>query len=118
MRADPKVVPEAMPLAELREKYPPGSAKRVFVVSDTGAFTGTLDIAALHDAPPEEEPDRRIAGDFASDPANDGIVILADEQTAGRVATRMCSPWYMLSIAGAGRAVRKGLATAGKEMIV
>jgi CIC family chloride channel protein len=57
-----------MPLAELREKYPPGSTKRVFVVSDSGAFTGSLDIAALHDAPPEEEPDRRIAGDFASDP--------------------------------------------------
>src|SRR5580700_3974402 len=57
MRADPKVVPEAMPLAELREKYPPGSAKRVFVVSDSGAFTGTLDIAAIHEAPPEEEPD-------------------------------------------------------------
>jgi CIC family chloride channel protein len=68
MRADPKVVPETMPLAELREKYPPGSAKRVFVVSETGAFTGTLDIAALHDAPPGEEPDRRMAGDFATDP--------------------------------------------------
>ena len=68
MRADPKVVPETMPLAELREKYPPGSAKRVFVVSDAGAFTGTLDIAAFHDIPSEEEPDRRIAGDFATDP--------------------------------------------------
>jgi len=68
MRADPKLVPETMPLAELREKYPPGSAKRVFVVSDSGAFTGSLDITALHDAPAQEEPDRRIAGDFATDP--------------------------------------------------
>ena len=62
MRADPKLVPETMPLAELREKYPPGSAKRVFVVSDGGAFTGTLDIAALHDTEPEEDarpPHRR-----------------------------------------------------------
>jgi CIC family chloride channel protein len=40
----------------------------VFVVSDGGAFTGSLDVAALHDAPAEEEPDRRIAGDFATDP--------------------------------------------------
>ena len=68
MRADPKLVPETMPLAELREKYPPGSAKRVFVVSDGGAFTGALDIAALHDTEPQEAPDRRIAGDFATDP--------------------------------------------------
>jgi CIC family chloride channel protein len=68
MRADPKLVPETMLLAELREQYPPGSAKRVFVVSETGAFTGALDIAALHDVLPEEAPDRRIAGDFATDP--------------------------------------------------
>ena len=68
MRADPKTVPETMPIDEVREKYPLGSAKRVFVVSETGAFTGTLDIAAVHDAEAGETPEHRIAGDFASDP--------------------------------------------------
>ena len=68
MRADPKTVPETMPIDAVREKYPLGSAKRVFVVSETGAFTGTLDVAAVHDAEPGEAPERRIAGDFASDP--------------------------------------------------
>jgi len=68
MRADAKIVPNTMPIDELREKYPLGSANRVFVVSELGAFVGTLDIAAIHDAEPVEVPDRRIAADFASDP--------------------------------------------------
>ena len=68
MRAHPHIVPETMPIDTLREKYPVGSAKRVFVVSDTGAFAGTLDVAAVHDPEPVEAPDRRIAGDFASGP--------------------------------------------------
>jgi CIC family chloride channel protein len=65
MRADPKLVADATPLAEIREKYPPGSGKTVFVVSDSGTFLGTLDIAAVHDTGPGDQPDRRIAGDFA-----------------------------------------------------
>jgi CIC family chloride channel protein len=68
MRADPKTVLETMPIDELREKFPPGSAKRVFVVSDVGAFLGTLDMSAVHDAPAAETPDRRIASDLATDP--------------------------------------------------
>jgi chloride channel protein, CIC family len=66
MRADPTIVPETMPLVEVREKYPPGSAKGVFVVSEAGGFVGMLDIAAVHDAEKVEEPDNRIAGDFAT----------------------------------------------------
>jgi CIC family chloride channel protein len=68
MRADPKLVADVTPLAEIREKYPPGSGKTVFVVSDTETFLGTLDIAAIHEAAPGEQPDRRIAGDFAVHP--------------------------------------------------
>src|SRR5262249_32833086 len=68
MRADPKLVADATPLAEIREKYPPGSGKTVFVVSDTGMFLGTLDIAAIHEVGTGEQPDRRIAGDFAVHP--------------------------------------------------
>jgi CIC family chloride channel protein len=66
MRADPKIVAESMPLEEVREKYPPGSTKGVFVVSEAGGFVGMLDIAAIHDAEKVEEPDNRIAGDFAT----------------------------------------------------
>jgi len=67
MRADAKLVPQSTSLGEIRQKYPPGSAKKVFVISETGAFVGTLDIAAIHEADPVETPDRRIAGDFAVD---------------------------------------------------
>lgn len=68
MRADPKLIADSMPLAEVREKYPLGSGKTVFVVSDTGTFVGTLDIAAVHEAGPGEQSDQRVAGDFAVHP--------------------------------------------------
>ena len=68
MRADPKVVPESMTLRELREKYPPGSTKRVFVASDNGAFMGALDLAAVHDAKQDADVGGRFARDFAHDP--------------------------------------------------
>lgn len=65
MRADAKTVPETTPLAELREKFPPGAVKRVFVVSETGDYVGSLDVAALHQ---EKPPDlaARTARDFAT----------------------------------------------------
>ena len=66
MRADPKIEPETTPLAELREKYPPGSVKRVFVVSEERRLLGSLDIAALHEEKPPESR-RRTARDFARD---------------------------------------------------
>ena len=64
MRADAKTVPETTPLAELREMFPPGSTKRVFVVSETGEYVGSLDVAALHE---EKPPDlaARTARNFA-----------------------------------------------------
>ncbi|HTR84646.1 MAG TPA: chloride channel protein, partial [Reyranella sp.] len=65
MRADPKVVPETMPLADLRAKYPAGSAKRVFVVTEEGAFVGALDMAAVHDSKEDQVLDGKVARDFA-----------------------------------------------------
>lgn len=50
MRTDPKVVPSGMPLAEMREKYPLGGAKRVLVVDLDGRYAGGIDVAALHDS--------------------------------------------------------------------
>jgi chloride channel protein, CIC family len=49
MRPDPRVVAATMPLQELREKYPFGSAKRIFV-ADGDLFIGSIDIAAIHDS--------------------------------------------------------------------
>jgi CIC family chloride channel protein len=66
MRADPKTELETTPLAELREKYPPGSVKRVFVVSESGDFGGALDVAALHDDK-RTEAASGTARDFARD---------------------------------------------------
>lgn len=64
MRSDPKVVPETMSLREIREKYPTGIAKRIFVVAEGGAFIGALDIAAVHDATQDETLDGHFARDF------------------------------------------------------
>jgi len=64
MREDAKIEPETTPLTELREKYPPGSVKRVFVVSEAGDYHGSLDVAALHD---EKQDAPKTARDFAKD---------------------------------------------------
>ena len=61
MRTDPKVVLDTTPLRELREKFPPGSAKHVFVVSEAGKLVGTLDMAAIHDQSQDEALDSRFA---------------------------------------------------------
>jgi CIC family chloride channel protein len=66
MRADAKTVPETTPLAELRERFPPGSTKRVFVVSATGEYIGSLDVAALHEEKPSD-PTAQTARNFAKD---------------------------------------------------
>lgn len=66
MRSDPKVVPETMSLREIREKYPPGSTKRIFVVSEGGAFAGVLDIASVHDTTQDDSLDGRVARDFVT----------------------------------------------------
>jgi CIC family chloride channel protein len=64
MRADPKVVQEGMSVREVRAKYPPGTAKRVFVVGKEGAFLGMLDMA-IHDSQQDEALDGKFARDFA-----------------------------------------------------
>jgi CIC family chloride channel protein len=68
MREDAKTVADTMPIEVVRKKFPPGTAKRVFVVSETGAYIGTLDIAVVQDPEADEARDRKVAGDFVSDP--------------------------------------------------
>jgi CIC family chloride channel protein len=76
MRADPKVVQEGMSLREVRAKYPPGAAKRVFVVSKEGTFLGQLDMAEIHDVKQDEVLDGKFARDFAT---QDDLYLLAYE---------------------------------------
>jgi CIC family chloride channel protein len=75
MRADPKIVQEGMSVREIRVKYPPGSAKRVFVVGKDGVFLGQLDIGAVHEVE-EEAFDGKFARDFA---IHDDLYLLAYE---------------------------------------
>lgn len=67
MRSDPITVDAAMPLAELREKYPLGSAKRVFAV-DHDRFIGAIDITMIHDAKLEANGAPPAARDLAAMP--------------------------------------------------
>jgi len=83
MRADAKTVPETTPLAELREKFPPGSTKGVFVMAESGSYVGALDVAALHaEKPPELET--QAARDFA----RDGDVFLLTYENVRAALTR------------------------------
>ena len=67
MRSDAKTVPENMTLAAVREAYPLGDAKKVFVVSASGAYKGTLDLTAIHDGKHDKELDL-TAGKLAKSP--------------------------------------------------
>jgi CIC family chloride channel protein len=67
MRADAKAVPADMTLRHLRERYPVGSAKRLFVTGQGGLYLGTLDVALAHEPGIEDELDWIVAGDLASE---------------------------------------------------
>lgn len=49
MRRDPKTVNEDTLLSILRQEFPIGTAKRVFVTSAAGAYRGILDPTVVHD---------------------------------------------------------------------
>lgn len=50
MRTGMKTTTVNTKLSELRETYPAGSAKRIFVVDENGLYKGVLDVAMLYDA--------------------------------------------------------------------
>lgn len=66
MRSDPKLVSANMPLKAVREKYPIGSAKRLFVVQRENEYVGAIDLIAVHDAIHDQELDTLCAGDLAA----------------------------------------------------
>lgn len=63
MRSDPKLVPTSMPLNALREKYPPGTAKRVFAIAPDGHYAGWIDMAAVHDPQLDDAVEAGVAAD-------------------------------------------------------
>ena len=69
MGMDPKVVEAATTVQELRERYPLGSAKRIFV-QDGGQFIGSLDVPILHDSRRGQDPVVMTARDLAAAPGS------------------------------------------------
>ena len=67
MRMDPKVVEAATTAGELREIYPLGSAKWIFV-QDGRQFIGSSDVSALHDPRRGQDPTAVTARDLAAGP--------------------------------------------------
>jgi CIC family chloride channel protein len=66
MRSDPKLVAADMSLRAVREKYPLGSATRLFVVQHENEYVGALDIISLHDTKQDQLLDALTARDLAS----------------------------------------------------
>ncbi len=64
MRSDPKLVSTSMPLKTLREKYPPGTAKRVFAIAPDGHYAGWIDMATIHDPQLDEAVEAGVAADM------------------------------------------------------
>jgi CIC family chloride channel protein len=69
MRSDPVVVDEKLPLGDLRDRYPPETAKSIFVQKD-GRFVGTIDVLSLHVRRPEPGDSLVTAGDIAKSPGS------------------------------------------------
>lgn len=65
MRSDPKLVSVETTLRRVRETYPLGSAKRVFVVERGNVFVGMLDMIAVHDTDKNDALDRLTARECA-----------------------------------------------------
>jgi CIC family chloride channel protein len=67
MRSDATVAEAGASLEQLREKYPLGSSKRLFV-EDAGQFIGSMDVAALHDKQRSKDIASPTARDVAAGP--------------------------------------------------
>lgn len=76
MRSDPKTVSNDVPLSVLRELYPPGSAKRLFVVDRESHYVGSIDTIEIYNPEIDDALPGLVAGDLASNP---DIFLLPDE---------------------------------------
>jgi CIC family chloride channel protein len=62
MRADPQVLSQRVTLGAVRDKFPLGSAKRIFVVDDKEQFVGILDLDQVYDAKQDNQLGTKTAG--------------------------------------------------------
>ena len=69
MRLDPTIVSAADTVRDLRETYPLGSTKRIFV-QDGGQFIGSLDLTALYDIRRDQDAEGATAKDLATAPGS------------------------------------------------
>jgi CIC family chloride channel protein len=69
MRNDPIVVDDKVLLGDIRDKYPPETAKSIFV-QRAGQFIGTIDVLSLHVKHGETETGPVTAGDVAKSPGS------------------------------------------------
>ena len=65
MRSDPKIVTNDISLKALRDLYPPGTAKRLFVADRAGHYAGCIDIGDIHDPALDDALPGLVAGDLA-----------------------------------------------------
>ena len=65
MRRDPTTVTREMPLGVLRERFPLGASKRVFVVGENGEYLGVVDLLEAHGPDLDSKVDQLMAGDLA-----------------------------------------------------
>lgn len=84
MRSDPKIVADTTTVRAMRETYPAGSARRVFVVSSEGAYVGAIDVASLHD----ETQDETLLAKTARELAIDGDLFLLPYENIRTALTR------------------------------
>jgi CIC family chloride channel protein len=67
MRSDPQIVPTGTRLKDLRTKYPPGTAKRVYAVAPDGHYAGWVDMAVVNDPQLNEAIDAGVVADLVRD---------------------------------------------------
>jgi CIC family chloride channel protein len=65
MRADPKTVADGTPLGVLRLQFPPGSAKKLFVIDRQGHYAGRIDIVDVHNPDLDDALPGLVAADLA-----------------------------------------------------
>lgn len=84
MRSDAKIVPTSLTLAALRQKYPPGSAKRVFAAAPDGHYAGWVDMAFVNDP----QLDDAIDAGTVADVVNQGDIYLLPNENVRTALAR------------------------------
>jgi CIC family chloride channel protein len=66
MRTDARTVAENATLRDLRQSFPVGATKRIYVLDLEGRYAGAIDIDDLHDPAINDALDGAVAGDLAA----------------------------------------------------